>query len=177
MRELREEFPSPFIPLQLNPGDALQVDWGGPTVYFRGQKITIYSSESAASSRQIIKAATAFVSALQRFPLPEPDTTDMRTRFHRYIPIAGFISQGMKCCYNILKMACKGSVLSGDGKISKKDAASEDCNMGILLSARRSDVALTMFACGRWAEEAMQDKRDGGTTAEGQNSGTQNRFL
>ncbi len=41
VREMKEEIPSSFIPLQFDPGDALQVDWGEATVYFGGQKITI----------------------------------------------------------------------------------------------------------------------------------------
>ena len=41
VRELRDEMPTAFIPLQFDPGDALQVDWGEATAYFGGQRITI----------------------------------------------------------------------------------------------------------------------------------------
>lgn len=41
VHELKECRPKAFIPLQFEPGEAMQVDWGEATVYLNGQKRVI----------------------------------------------------------------------------------------------------------------------------------------
>lgn len=41
VHELKESKPKAFIPLQFEPGEAMQVDWGETTVYLGGQKTVI----------------------------------------------------------------------------------------------------------------------------------------
>lgn len=41
VREIRESLPKAFVPLQFDPGDALQIDWGEADIYENGQKVRI----------------------------------------------------------------------------------------------------------------------------------------
>lgn len=41
VHELREDMPKAFIPLQFEPGEAMQVDWGEATVYLSSEKIVL----------------------------------------------------------------------------------------------------------------------------------------
>lgn len=41
VREIKEILPTAFIPLQFDPGDALQIDWGEADIYDKGEKIRI----------------------------------------------------------------------------------------------------------------------------------------
>lgn len=42
VREIRESLPKAFVPLQFDPGDALQIDWGEADIYENGQKVRIH---------------------------------------------------------------------------------------------------------------------------------------
>ena len=41
VREIRNQVPRAFVPLQFDPGDALQIDWGEADVYENGKKVRI----------------------------------------------------------------------------------------------------------------------------------------
>ena len=41
VREIRNTIPRAFVPLQFDPGDAIQIDWGEADIYERGQKVRI----------------------------------------------------------------------------------------------------------------------------------------
>lgn len=41
VREIRESLPKAFVPLQFDPGDAIQIDWGEADIYENGQKVRI----------------------------------------------------------------------------------------------------------------------------------------
>lgn len=41
VKELRDSTPKAFLPIQYEPGDTLQVDWGEATVYLAGVRLTI----------------------------------------------------------------------------------------------------------------------------------------
>jgi len=41
VRELKDEIPQAFVPLQFDPGEAVQVDWGEATVYLDGARTTV----------------------------------------------------------------------------------------------------------------------------------------
>lgn len=41
VREIKSILPNAFIPLQFDPGDALQIDWGEADIYENGQKVRI----------------------------------------------------------------------------------------------------------------------------------------
>lgn len=41
VRELKEVIPRAFIPLQFEPGEALQVDWGEAVIYLDDEKMTV----------------------------------------------------------------------------------------------------------------------------------------
>lgn len=42
VREIKAILPNAFIPLQFDPGDALQIDWGEADIYDNGQKVRIH---------------------------------------------------------------------------------------------------------------------------------------
>lgn len=58
VKELRSDFPKAFVPLQSDPGDALQVDWGEATVYLANTRITIniFCARLCYSCRPIVLA-------------------------------------------------------------------------------------------------------------------------
>lgn len=39
VHEIRGKMPQAFVPLQFDPADAIQVDWGEATVYLNGEKL------------------------------------------------------------------------------------------------------------------------------------------
>ncbi|MDI3310860.1 MAG: hypothetical protein QJR05_05455 [Thermoanaerobacterium sp.] len=41
VQQLKDEIPKAFVPLEFDPGEAAQVDWGEATVYLDNKKVTI----------------------------------------------------------------------------------------------------------------------------------------
>lgn len=58
VRELKKLLPSAFLPLQFDPGEAIQVDWGEAYVYIRGEreKINLFCARLCYSSRPAVLA-------------------------------------------------------------------------------------------------------------------------
>ena len=42
VREMRGKIPEVFVPLEFDPGDAVQIDWGEATIYLRGGRRTVF---------------------------------------------------------------------------------------------------------------------------------------
>lgn len=42
VREVKAAMPKAFVPLQFDPGDAMQIDWGEAAVYLNGEKTKVY---------------------------------------------------------------------------------------------------------------------------------------
>lgn len=58
VHEARGKIPKAFIPLQFDPGDAMQVDWGEATVYLAGEKtaINLFCARLCYSCRPVVLA-------------------------------------------------------------------------------------------------------------------------
>lgn len=58
VRELKASAPVAFLPLQFDPGEALQVDWGEAYVYLRGErlKINLFCARLCYSCRPVVLA-------------------------------------------------------------------------------------------------------------------------
>ena len=58
VRELRQLTPTAFLPLQFDPGEALQVDWGEAYVYIKGirEKINLFCARLCYSCRPVVLA-------------------------------------------------------------------------------------------------------------------------
>ena len=58
VRELKEVIPKAFIPLQFEPGEALQVDWGEAVIYLDNEKMTVnlFCARLCYSCRPIVLA-------------------------------------------------------------------------------------------------------------------------
>lgn len=58
VREIRESLPKAFVPLQFDPGDALQIDWGEADIYENGQKvrISLFCARLCYSCRPVVLA-------------------------------------------------------------------------------------------------------------------------
>lgn len=58
VREIRGKTPQAFIPLQFDPADAIQVDWGEATVYLNGERtvVNLFCARLCYSCRPIVLA-------------------------------------------------------------------------------------------------------------------------
>ncbi len=58
VHELRQLMPAAFLPLQFDPGEALQVDWGEAFVYIKGnrEKINLFCARLCYSCRPVVLA-------------------------------------------------------------------------------------------------------------------------
>ena len=58
VRELRQAIPPAFLPLQFDPGEAIQVDWGEAYVYIKGnrEKINLFCARLCYSCRPVVLA-------------------------------------------------------------------------------------------------------------------------
>ena len=58
VHEIKETIPKAFIPLQFDPGEAIQVDWGEASVYLSGEKtkINIFCARLCYSCRPVVLA-------------------------------------------------------------------------------------------------------------------------
>ncbi|MGF7012661.1 transposase [Lachnospiraceae bacterium PF1-21] len=56
--ELKNKRPKAFIPLQFDPGEAMQVDWGEATIYLKGEKliINLFCARLCYSCRPVVLA-------------------------------------------------------------------------------------------------------------------------
>ena len=58
VRELKGKMPKAFLPLQFEPGDAMQVDWGEATIYLSGRKtvVNLFCARLCYSCRPVVIA-------------------------------------------------------------------------------------------------------------------------
>jgi len=42
VREIREKMPKVFVPLEFDPGEAIQIDWGQAVAFIKGEKTTVH---------------------------------------------------------------------------------------------------------------------------------------
>ena len=58
VNEIRGKMPKAFVPLQFDPGDALQVDWGEATVYLNDEKtvVNLFCARMCYSCRPVVLA-------------------------------------------------------------------------------------------------------------------------
>ena len=58
VHEIRGKMPQAFVPLQFDPADAIQVDWGEATVYLNGEKtvVNLFCARLCYSCRPVVLA-------------------------------------------------------------------------------------------------------------------------
>ena len=106
VRELRERHPEVFLPLDHEPGDAMQFDWGDMSAVIAGVKITV----------SVFCAVLPHSGALCAFVYPDKSTLSF---LHGHIQAFEFLGGvGRRCIYDNLKTAVK----KGSGKNAVKQA-------------------------------------------------------
>ena len=104
VRELRERHPEVFLPLDHEPGDAMQFDWGDMSAVIAGVKITV----------SVFCAALPHSGALCAFVYPDKSTLSFLHGHIQAFEFLGGVSR--RCIYDNLKTAVK----KGSGKNAVK---------------------------------------------------------